>query len=55
LLDIQTIIENHPDLDRKRVESWVRQFASALEMPELWTDIADLLTEKTAKNKRVSG
>ncbi len=47
LLDIQTIIESHPDLDRKRVESWVRQFASALEMPELWTDIADLLTENS--------
>lgn len=47
LLDIQTIIESHPDLDRRRIESWVRQFASALEMPELWTDIADLLTENS--------
>jgi hypothetical protein len=47
LLDIQTIIESHPDLDRERIESWVRQFAIALDMPELWTDIADLLAENS--------
>ncbi|MCC6444936.1 MAG: nucleotidyl transferase AbiEii/AbiGii toxin family protein [Armatimonadetes bacterium] len=40
LLDIQGIIENYPDLDRRRIEYWVRQFAEALEMPELWDDIA---------------
>lgn len=40
LLDIQTIIENHPDLDRERIKYWVREFAQALEMPELWDDIA---------------
>ena len=49
LLDIQTIIESHPDLDRRRIESWVRQFASALDMPELWTDIEDMLTGKSPK------
>jgi hypothetical protein len=46
VLDIRTIIESHPDLDRKRIEFLVRQFASALEMPELWTDIEDLLAER---------
>jgi hypothetical protein len=40
LLDIREIIESHPDLDRERVRHWVREFAQALEMPELWDDIA---------------
>jgi hypothetical protein len=30
-------------LDRTRIERWVREFAEALEMPELWEDIAPLL------------
>ena len=40
LMDIQALLESHPDLDRERVRRWVREFAQALEMPELWDDIA---------------
>lgn len=40
LLDIQAIVESHPDLDRERIRHWVGEFAQALEMPELWDDIA---------------
>lgn len=40
LLDIQAIIESHPNLDRERIRCWVREFAQALDMPELWDDIA---------------
>ena len=43
LLDIQVIIESHPNLDRERVERWVREFARLLEMPEVWDDIAPWL------------
>jgi len=43
LLDIQAIIEAHPKLDRRRIKLWVQDFAQALEMPELWNDIADWL------------
>jgi hypothetical protein len=43
LLDIEGIIRSHPNLDRERVERWVREFAAALEMPELWEDIAPML------------
>jgi hypothetical protein len=43
LLDIAGISKSHPDLDRARVERCVREFAAALEMPELWEDIALLL------------
>lgn len=40
LLDIQAIIERHPELDRERIRYWVCEFAKLLEMPELWEDIA---------------
>ena len=43
LLDIAGIVNNHPHLDRGRVEHWVREFAAALDMPELWENIAPLL------------
>lgn len=43
MLDIQGIVDVHPDLDRQRVEFWIRQFAEALDMPELWTDVAKIL------------
>jgi len=43
LLDIQGIIQRHPDLDRRRIQSWVTQFADLLEMPELWDAIAGWL------------
>lgn len=40
LLDIQALVETHPDLERGRIERWVREFARALDMPGLWKDIA---------------
>ena len=43
LLDIQSIIETHTNLDKERIRYWVGEFAQALEMPELWDDIAGLL------------
>jgi hypothetical protein len=42
-MDIQALVESHPDLDRERVRRWVREFAQALDMPELWDDIASWL------------
>jgi hypothetical protein len=43
LLDIQAIIETHPDLNKERIRRWVSEFVQALEMPELWDDVAALL------------
>ncbi|MBN1878162.1 MAG: nucleotidyltransferase [Anaerolineae bacterium] len=39
LLDIEAIVDNHPKLDKERIRYWIRQFAEALEMPELWDDL----------------
>lgn len=43
MLDIQGIANANPYLDRKRIEFWVRQFAEALDLAELWTDVDKLL------------
>ena len=43
LMDIQAIATSHPDLDKTRIRFWVEQFAEALEMPDLWETISNLL------------
>jgi hypothetical protein len=43
MLDIQAVITNTPKLDRQRIEVWVKQFADALENPEIWQDLQKLL------------
>ena len=40
LADIRAVIDANPDLDRSRIEQRVKAFAEALDMPELWDDIA---------------
>ena len=41
--DIRTIADKYPDLDRKRIEEWVRSFGEALELPDLWNQIKPLV------------
>jgi hypothetical protein len=43
LLDIESLVATHQDLDHKRIKFWVQQFAELLETPELWTDVERLL------------
>jgi len=43
LMDIQAIAASQPDLDIGRIQFWVEQFGDALEIPELWEKISQLL------------
>lgn len=43
LLDVAEVVKNNPDLDRKRVEAWVREFAALLDMPQIWEDLQRVL------------
>ncbi len=45
MLDIEAIIALHPHLDIQRIEYWGRQFADALDVPDLWMDLETLLQE----------
>jgi hypothetical protein len=50
--DIAVIIESNPNLDKKRIAFWVKQFAEVLEMPELWDDLSKMLEpKKTTRTK----
>lgn len=46
LLDIQAIVDSHPNLDHARIEQWVKSFAEVLETPELWGQINGILLNK---------
>lgn len=43
LQDIMTLAQAHTHLDRERIERIVGEFAEALEMPEILTDVAAIL------------
>ena len=43
LADIQAIAASHPNLDKERICFWVEQFGDALDLPDLWKMISQLL------------
>lgn len=46
MADIEALIEAHPELDRRRVRTWVRAFAEALEIPEMFSRLDALLSRR---------
>ena len=46
LTDIEAILDAHPDLDVDHVRRWVREFARAAAMPEIWDDLRRLLKDR---------
>jgi hypothetical protein len=46
ILDIETLVDFHPDIDRNRIEGVAGEFAEALEMPEILTDVRSILERK---------
>jgi hypothetical protein len=51
LADIEAILAAHPKLNLRRVRRWVREFATALEMPEILKDLEALLSQQKIKKK----
>jgi len=43
LEDIRNIALTYPDMDRARIEYWVREYAELLETPDLWEQTKALL------------
>lgn len=43
LEDIRTISDKYPNLDHQRIKKWVKEFAQALEQPDLWKQIESIL------------
>jgi hypothetical protein len=46
LADIEAILAAHPKMNLRRVRRWVREFAAALEMPEILNDLEALLSQR---------
>ena len=45
LADIGAVLAAHPKLNLRRVRRWVREFASALEIPEILNDLEALIAQ----------
>jgi len=50
LVDIESLVEVNTRLDEARIVRWVKDFASALEMPELLSDLEALLNRRHGEN-----
>ncbi len=50
--DIAGLLDTHPKLDLRRVRRWVREFAAALETPDLPAELEKLLSKRIGKKKR---
>ena len=51
LADIEAILAAHPKLNLRRVRRWVREFAAALSMPEILSDLEALLFKPKKRKK----
>lgn len=51
--DIRAVVRANPQLDARRVRTQVQEFAKALDMPELWEDIAVILQTPRPRVKKV--
>lgn len=43
MVDVKTILETFPKLDRKRIRKWVKEFSDALENPDILSDLKKML------------
>jgi len=46
IADIESILDAHPKLDRRRVRRWVKEFSEAVAMPEILEDMEKMLARK---------
>lgn len=49
LIDIASIAEATPRLDTKRIKALIKEFASVLEMPQIYEDLVNILSKQKKK------
>ncbi len=52
LRDIEGLLDVHPDADIERVHQWVREFATAMTMPEVLEGFEKLLAQRKSRRKQ---
>jgi hypothetical protein len=51
LADIESVLDAHPKINLRRVRRWVREFSTALEMPEILNDLENILDQRRKRKK----
>ncbi len=51
LFDIEGLLAAYPNLDRNRLRRWVRTFSEALEAPEIYEDLEQLLSRRRGRKR----
>ena len=46
MIDVKTIVQTFPKLDRKRIQKWVKEFSRALEDPDILSELEKLMKSK---------
>ena len=49
MADIESVLDAHPKLNIRRILRWAREFSSALDMPEILSDLEDILARRRKK------
>jgi hypothetical protein len=52
LRDIEGLLDVHPEADVERVRAWVREFATAITMPDLLEGFEKLLAQRRSRQRR---
>jgi hypothetical protein len=52
MIDIEGVLDKHPETDLGRVRHWVREFAAVLESPEILQDLESLLAAREKQNRK---
>jgi len=52
MADIKSLVDANPKLDLRRVRRWVKEFSTALDMPDILSDLEKLLHGKQTRKRR---
>lgn len=50
--DIESLLDTHPTLDRRRIRRWVREFSRVLSMPDIESDLERILKARREKKSK---
>jgi len=52
MADISALVDANPKLDTRRIRRWVKEFSTALDMPDILTDLEKLLRIASPRKRR---
>jgi predicted nucleotidyltransferase len=51
LADIESIMDAHPNLNLRKIRRWVKEFSTAIEMPDILNDLEKILTRRRKRER----